>query len=142
MERLRTDLTDRRWKLLQSQLPIIAGREGLIRLSLSDCARIPIGLRSTTSAKFDQFPHGRFAAMIRAVAVAFALGLAAATAAHATAVNRPKPETSAATNSDSAAQSGTAAHTYVRSECDTRRPSCRKWRSLAHDRIQNDKDGN
>jgi len=80
--------------------------------------------------------------MIRSVAAAFALSLAATTAAHATAVNRAKPDKSAAAQSDSAAPSGTVPHTYVRSDCDTRRPSCRKWRSLAHDRIQNDKDGN
>ncbi len=80
--------------------------------------------------------------MIRAVAVAFALGLAATTAAHATAENRDKPDNSAAANSDSAAQSGKVTHTYVRSDCDTRRPSCRKWRSLAHERIRNEKDGN
>jgi hypothetical protein len=33
-------------------------------------------------------------------------------------------------------------HLYVRVACDTRRPSCRKWRALAHDRIQNARDGN
>jgi hypothetical protein len=80
--------------------------------------------------------------MIRSVAAAFALSLAATTAAHATTESRAESGNGAATQSGGGAQSGAMNHTYVRAACDTRRPSCRKWRSLAHERIQNEKDGN
>jgi hypothetical protein len=80
--------------------------------------------------------------MIRAVAAAFALGLAATTAALATAENRAASDNSGAAQTGSPTQTGTMTHNYVRAACDTRRPSCRKWRSLANERIQNEKEGN
>ncbi|MCU0954369.1 MAG: hypothetical protein MUC37_07105 [Hyphomicrobium sp.] len=80
--------------------------------------------------------------MIRVAAALFSLGIAAASPALATADRRAASNETNANSSSASGSAGAGNHLYVRSACDTRRPSCRKWRALAHDRIQNARDGN
>ena len=80
--------------------------------------------------------------MIRVAVALFSLGIAAASPALATADRRVAPNETNANSTSGSASTGAANHLYVRAACDTRRPSCRKWRALAHDRIQNARDGN
>lgn len=76
--------------------------------------------------------------MFRAAVVS--LALAAVTPAFATADRRSASNESPPSAASGSGSTGVTTHTYVRGACDTRRPSCRKWRALAHDRIQNARD--
>jgi hypothetical protein len=80
--------------------------------------------------------------MIRVAAALFSLGIAAASPALATTDRRSPPNETNANSSNASSSTGATNELYVRAACDTRRPSCRKWRALAHDRIQNARDGN
>ncbi len=71
------------------------------------------------------------------------MGLAWTSPAVATPDQNDAPRGGSSTNSQgSAPASGDSARSqYVRSDCDVRRPSCRRWRALAGDRLEKGKGG-
>jgi hypothetical protein len=79
---------------------------------------------------------------MRHIALAiFIAGVACSTSAFATS-NQDDRQRDAAVNSQSSgsASEDRAAPEYVQSECDVRRPSCRRWRALADERLDKSKD--
>ena len=89
------------------------------------------------------FDIGRPVAMLRIALAVIVLGLAWTTSAIATSEQNDQSRGGSSTNSQGStpASAESAGSQYVRSDCDVRRPSCRRWRALAGDRLEKAKDG-
>lgn len=54
--------------------------------------------------------------------------------------NAPREGSSTTSQGSTPASGDSAGSQYVRSDCDVRRPSCRRWRALAGERLDRTKD--
>jgi hypothetical protein len=79
--------------------------------------------------------------MLRAVLVIIVMALAGTAPALATSEQTNHSRSAASTHSQEppVASKDSAGSQYVRSDCDVRRPSCRRWRALAGDRLDKTK---
>jgi type II secretory pathway pseudopilin PulG len=79
--------------------------------------------------------------MLRVGLAIIGIALAGTAPALATSEQTDKSRESASTNSQGSqsASEESAGLQYVRSDCDVRRPSCRRWRALAGDRLEKSK---
>jgi hypothetical protein len=74
--------------------------------------------------------------MLRATTAALIMGLAWISPALATSDRNDMLEALTVRASTVAEPAGSAATSYVRAECDVRLPSCRRWWSLATERLE------
>jgi hypothetical protein len=81
--------------------------------------------------------------MLRVGFAVLVMAIAGTAPALATSEQNNQSRRGASTNSQEsqAASEESAGSHYVRSDCDVRRPSCRRWRALAGDRLEKTKDG-
>jgi hypothetical protein len=81
--------------------------------------------------------------MLRVGFAVLVMAIAGTTPALATSEQTNQSRGGASTNSQGSQSSSeeSAGSQYVRSECDVRRPSCRRWRALAGDRLEKSKGG-
>ena len=81
--------------------------------------------------------------MLRFGFAVIVMALAGTAPALATSEQTNQSRAGASTNSQGSqsASEESAGSQYVRSDCDVRRPSCRRWRALAGDRLEKGKGG-